>query len=83
MILGFRGWQALGVLAAISCDFCGHFCARDLFGSEGMAVLDLTGLDLAAGFIIQGDAAGDLVGGSVADAGYINGDGFADIIVGA
>lgn len=48
-----------------------------------MAVLDLTGLDLAAGFIIQGDAAGDLVGGSVADAGYINGDGFADIIVGA
>ena len=46
-------------------------------------VLDITGLVLTDGFILQGDEAGDQLGWSVAGAGDINGDGFDDLIVGA
>ena len=55
------------------------------FGSDmgGRQVIDLTELDAASGFIIQGDAAGDTAGRSVSGAGDVNGDGFADLIVGA
>ena len=45
--------------------------------------IDLSGLSVADGFIIQGDAAGDRAGASVSGAGDVNGDGFADLIVGA
>ncbi len=46
-------------------------------------MIDLTTLDAAQGFIIQGDAAGDQAGSSVSSAGDVNGDGFDDLIVGA
>ena len=58
----------------------------DPFGSldsSGRRVIDLSNLDAADGFIIQGDAAGDQAGSSVSAAGDVNGDGFADLIVGA
>ena len=45
--------------------------------------LDLSALDGANGFQIDGAAAGDKSGISVAGAGDVNGDGFADLIVGA
>ena len=56
-----------------------------LGGSDatGRLVIDLTELDPADGFIIQGDAAGDSLGFSVSSAGDVNGDGIDDIIVGA
>jgi Ca2+-binding RTX toxin-like protein len=47
------------------------------------AVIDLTSLTPAQGFIIQGDAGGDVAGSSASSAGDINGDGFDDLIVGA
>src|SRR4029078_8117216 len=55
------------------------------FGTEvlGRSVVDLTGLALADGFVIQGDARRDYAGYSVSSAGDVNGDGFADLIVGA
>ncbi|MFN4143611.1 Ig-like domain-containing protein [Aestuariivirga sp.] len=46
-------------------------------------VLDLTALSPAAGFIVQGDAAGDELGRTVASAGDVNGDGYGDLIVGS
>jgi hypothetical protein len=49
----------------------------------GRAVLDLTTLSPADGFIVQGDTEGDQAGRSVSAAGDVNGDGFADLIVGA
>ena len=52
-------------------------------GTGGRQVLDTSMLAPAAGFIIQGDAAGDQLGVSVSGAGDINGDGLADLIVGA
>src|SRR6185503_8313675 len=48
----------------------------------GRAVIDLTELAPASGFIVRGDAAYDNAGISVS-AGDGNGDGFADLIVGA
>jgi len=62
-----------------------------LFGGAGgcgtsvgsRQVVDLTTLNSAQGFVIQGDAAYDRAGYSVSDAGDVNGDGFDDVIVGA
>ena len=47
------------------------------------AVIDVSALAPARGFIIQGDAAGDRLGWSVSEAGDVNGDGLDDLIVGA
>src|SRR6185436_14363199 len=49
----------------------------------GRAVIDLTILAPADGFIVQGDTGDDQAGRSVSSAGDVNGDGFADLIVGA
>ena len=47
------------------------------------SVIELSALNGAIGFRINGEAAGDVSGRSVAGAGDINGDGFADLIIGA
>jgi hypothetical protein len=49
----------------------------------GRQIVDLSRLNAAQGFIIQGDASGDTAGRSVSAAGDLNGDGFDDLIVGA
>jgi Ca2+-binding RTX toxin-like protein len=56
-----------------------------VFGKAGGfgAALELSSLDGANGFQINGEAAYDYSGRSVASAGDVNGDGFADLIVGA
>jgi len=56
-----------------------------VFGkASGFAAnIDLSSLDGATGFKINGAAAGDAAGYSVASAGDVNGDGFADLLVGA
>ncbi|NIA69373.1 hypothetical protein HBA54_12300 [Pelagibius litoralis] len=46
-------------------------------------IIDLTGLTVPQGFVIQGDRSGDRAGESVSSAGDVNGDGFDDLIVGA
>jgi hypothetical protein len=51
--------------------------------ATGRAVIDLTSLSAAQGFIIQGDVANDQAGVRVFSAGDMNGDGFADVVVGA
>ena len=48
-----------------------------------MTVIDLSTLDGADGFRLDGIDTGDQSGVSVSDAGDVNGDGFADLIVGA
>ena len=53
-----------------------------VFGKTGTTTVDLNALG-AAGFRIDGAAAGDGAGSSVAGAGDINGDGRADVIIGA
>jgi hypothetical protein len=61
----------------------GAGAAYVIFGkATGLGTIDLGNLG-AAGFIIQGDAAGDLAGTSVSWAGDVNHDGFDDVIVGA
>jgi hypothetical protein len=55
-----------------------------IFGKAGgFGRIDLTGLSLEDGIIIQGDESGDIAGSSVAGAGDFNGDGFDDVIIGA
>ena len=62
-----------------------------LFGKEGgfgtdlsgRQVINLTELNAADGFIIQGDETGDAAGRTVSSAGDINGDGIDDLIIGA
>ncbi|MFV2090090.1 MAG: hypothetical protein ACC642_05500, partial [Pseudomonadales bacterium] len=54
-----------------------------LFGKSGgfSAVIELSTLDGANGFRIEGLNAGDRMGGSVSGAGDVNGDGFDDLII--
>lgn len=47
------------------------------------AVIELSSLNGANGFQLNGEAADDQSGVSVASAGDVNGDGFADLIIGA
>ncbi len=47
------------------------------------ANLDLSSLNGANGFVIDGADAGDASGFSVSDAGDVNGDGYGDVIIGA
>jgi hypothetical protein len=55
-----------------------------IFGhAGGFSNIDLTNLDPAAGFVIQGAAVDDVSGWSVSGAGDINGDGADDLLVGA
>ncbi len=56
-----------------------------VYGQAGSArpALDLSQLNAAQGFAVQGAAAADLLGTSVAMAGDVNGDGIDDLIFGA
>ena len=56
-----------------------------VFGNSGNfgSVLELSSLDGANGFVINGIREDDISGYSLSAAGDINGDGFADIIIGA
>ncbi|MCB9992109.1 MAG: FG-GAP repeat protein [Hyphomicrobiaceae bacterium] len=51
-------------------------------GAAAFGTIDLSTLDPADGFVIQGDAAGDIMPSSVSAAGDVNGDGVGDLIVG-
>ncbi|MEZ5722890.1 MAG: hypothetical protein R3D59_15790 [Paracoccaceae bacterium] len=52
-------------------------------GAASFGTIDLTALDPADGFTIEGDTNYDYAGYSVSSAGDVNGDGIADLIVGA
>jgi len=57
-----------------------------VFGGAGLVaggVLELSSLNGANGFVINGIDAGDVSGRSVSGAGDVNGDGFNDLIIGA
>ena len=56
-----------------------------VFGKAGgfASTIDLSALNGADGFQINGEATGDTFARAVAGAGDVNGDGFADLIVGA
>src|ERR1044072_6735459 len=51
--------------------------------SQYAAVLELSSLDGANGFQLNGEALNDYSGTAVSSAGDLNGDGFADLIIGA
>ena len=56
-----------------------------VFGASdvGSGNLDLSSLNGANGFVINGVAAGDSAGGGLGGGGDVNGDGFDDIVIGA
>jgi hypothetical protein len=51
--------------------------------AEFAPFIDLSALDGANGFAINGEQEGDFCGHSVSAAGDVNGDGFGDLIIGA
>ncbi len=69
---------ALAVSAALLGGFTGTTQAQDF-----PPVIQLSALDGANGFKLDGEATGDLSGISVSAAGDVNGDGLDDLIVGA
>jgi hypothetical protein len=77
------GFDDLIVGAPRAVDYSG--ASYVVFGKAGgfAATLDLSTLDGATGFRLDGVAAGDYSGFSVASAGDVNGDGLADLIIGA
>jgi hypothetical protein len=63
----------------------GYVASYVVFGAAGgfASNLNLSALNGANGFQINGEVEGDLSGVSVASAGDVNGDGFDDLIIGA
>jgi Ca2+-binding RTX toxin-like protein len=76
VIVGASGADYNGSRAGVSYVVFGK-------GSGFGATLELSSLDGANGFQINGEAEGNFCGHSVTSAGDVNGDGFADLIVGA
>ena len=76
LIVGARGADPAGSYSGAS---------YVVFGKAGgfASALDLSSLDGAIGFRLDGEAAFDYSGRSVASAGDVNGDGFDDLIIGA
>ena len=83
VIVGARLGDDGGSTAGEAYVVFGTAGAFDVADAAGRRLIDLTTLDPANGFIIQGDATGDWAGYSVSAAGDVNGDGLADVIVGA
>ncbi len=54
-----------------------------VFGGSSLSSLDVSSLNSATGFRIEGEAAGDSSGRAVAAAGDVNGDGYDDLVIGA
>jgi hypothetical protein len=76
------------IIGARGADPNGSYCGESyvVFGGAGVGaggVLELSSLNGANGFVINGIDAGDYSGISVSCAGDFNGDGAADIIIGA
>jgi VCBS repeat-containing protein len=75
------------IVGAIGVDSGGENSGASyvVFGKAGgfAPSIDLSSLDGATGFRLDGEAALDFSGHSVASAGDVNGDGFDDLIVGA
>jgi len=80
-IIGAHFGDDGGVDAGEAYVIFGRAGAFGAIDGTGRRVIDLTSLDPADGFIIQGDEAGDLAG--QVSSGDVNGDGFSDLIVGA
>ena len=76
LIVGAPGFDLAGKASGASYVVFGK--AEDFASS-----IDLSSLDGATGFRLNGAVDGDGTGGSVASAGDLNGDGFDDLIVGA
>ncbi len=60
-----------------------NLATLDLNDGVGDGAIDLSTLNGASGFRLDGERAGDQAGSSVSFAGDVNGDGFDDLIVGA